>query len=225
VALLNALHAYKREYLSTGDLAEAACSLEIDRLKEPIGKQDQYIAAYGGVTAFTFNKDGTVVAERVNVAPETLDELESNLLIFFSGVERRASTVLKEQAKTITANADDAVNRMHRIKEMGYETKRYLERGEVDKFGDLLHEHWMNKRQLASNMSDSNLDEHYEAARKAGAIGGKIMGAGGGGFFMFYTRPGDKRRVYEAMKARGLRQLRFRFDHDGARIQLNVHTS
>ncbi|NOU34766.1 MAG: sugar kinase [Polyangiaceae bacterium] len=225
VALLNALHAYKREYLSTGDLAEAACSLEIDRLKEPIGKQDQYIAAYGGVTAFTFNKDGTVVAERVNVAPETLDELESNLLIFFSGVERRASSVLKEQAKTITANADDAVNRMHRIKEMGYETKRYLERGEVDKFGDLLHEHWMNKRQLASNMSDSNLDEHYEAARKAGAIGGKIMGAGGGGFFMFYTRPGDKRRVYEAMKARGLRQLRFRFDHDGARIQLNVHTS
>ena len=225
VALLNALHAYKREYLSTGDLAEAACSLEIDRLKEPIGKQDQYIAAYGVVTAFTFNKDGTVVAERVNVAPETLDELESNLLIFFSGVERRASSVLKEQAKTITANADDAVNRMHRIKEMGYETKRYLERGEVDKFGDLLHEHWMNKRQLASNMSDSNLDEHYEAARKAGAIGGKIMGAGGGGFFMFYTRPGDKRRVYEAMKARGLRQLRFRFDHDGARIQLNVHTS
>ncbi len=225
VALLNALHAYKREYLSTGDLAEAACSLEIDRLKEPIGKQDQYIAAYGGVTAFTFNKDGTVVAERVNVAPETLDELESNLLIFFSGVERRASSVLKEQAKTITANADDAVNRMHRIKEMGYETKRYLERGEVDRFGDLLHEHWMNKRQLASNMSDSNLDEHYEAARKAGAIGGKIMGAGGGGFFMFYTRPGDKRRVYEAMKARGLRQLRFRFDHDGARIQLNVHTS
>ncbi len=225
VALLNALHAYKREYLSTGDLAEAACSLEIDRLKEPIGKQDQYIAAYGGVTAFTFNKDGSVVAERVNVAPETLDELESNLLIFFSGVERRASSVLKEQAKTITANTDDAVNRMHRIKEMGYETKRYLERGEVDKFGDLLHEHWMNKRQLASNMSDSNLDEHYEAARKAGAIGGKIMGAGGGGFFMFYTRPGDKRRVYEAMKARGLRQLRFRFDHDGARIQLNVHTS
>jgi D-glycero-alpha-D-manno-heptose-7-phosphate kinase len=225
VALLNALHAYKREYISQADLAEEACTLEIDKLKEPIGKQDQYIAAFGGITAFTFHKDGSVSAERVNVRPEVIDELESNLLIFFSGVERSASTVLAEQAKTIKANADDAVKRMHRIKEMGYETKDLLERGDVDRFGEILHEHWTNKRKLASNMTDSHLDEHYDAAIKAGAMGGKIMGAGGGGFFMFYARPADKRRVYDAMKARGLRPLRFRFDHDGARILFNVHAS
>jgi D-glycero-alpha-D-manno-heptose-7-phosphate kinase len=165
----------------------------------------------------------SIVKEPLSVQPETLDELEDNLLIFFSGVERRASSVLSEQAKTITTNAGDAVQRMHRIKAMGYEVKELLEKGNVDSFGEILDEHWMNKRKLASNMSDSHLDDHYEAAKKAGAIGGKIMGAGGGGFFMFYVRPGDKRRVYEAMKARGLRQLRFRFDSDGARILLNIH--
>lgn len=224
VALLNALHAYKREFVSAPQLAEEACDIEIGRLKEPIGKQDQYIAAYGGITAFTFNPDGSVVAEPLAMKPEAMDELESNLLIFFSGVERKASTVLSEQAKTIKSS-QDAVEKMHRIKEIGYETKRLLLAGDIDRFGELLHEHWMNKRKLASNMTDSSIDEHYDAARAAGAIGGKLMGAGGGGFFMFYTRPADKRRVYEAMIARGLRPLRFRFDFDGARIMANFHIS
>jgi len=225
VALLNALHAYRREYVDTKTLAEEACKVEIDILKEPIGKQDQYIAAFGGITAFTFDKDGSVHVERVRMKNEVSDELESNLTIFFSGVERRASTVLSEQAKTITANKDDAVQRMHRIKEIGYETKRLLEQGRIDDFGALLHEHWENKRKLASNMTDPTLDEHYETARKAGAIGGKLMGAGGGGFFMFYTRPGEKRAVHDALLARGLRPLRFRFDHDGARLVANFHVS
>ena len=225
VALLNALHAYRREYVDTKTLAEEACKVEIDILKEPIGKQDQYIAAFGGITAFTFDRDGSVHVERVRMKNEVSDELESNLTIFFSGVERRASTVLSEQAKTITANKDDAVQRMHRIKEIGYETKRLLEQGRIDDFGALLHEHWENKRKLASNMTDPTLDEHYETARKAGAIGGKLMGAGGGGFFMFYTRPGEKRAVHDALLARGLRPLRFRFDHDGARLVANFHVS
>ena len=225
VALLNALHAYRREYVDTKTLAEEACQVEIDILKEPIGKQDQYIAAYGGITAFTFDRDGSVRVQRVRLKPEALDELESNLCIFFSGVERRASTVLSEQAKVITSNHDDAVNRMHRIKEIGYETLRCLEAGRIDDFGALLHEHWENKRKLAANMTAPELDEHYEAARKAGAIGGKLMGAGGGGFFMFYARPGDKRSVQEAMHRRGLRPLRFRFDHDGARLVANFHVS
>ena len=225
VALLNALHAYRREYVDTKTLAEEACKVEIDILKEPIGKQDQYIAAFGGITAFTFDKDGSVHVERVRMKDEAADELESNLTIFYSGVERRASTVLSEQAKTITANKDDAVQRMHRIKEIGYETKKLLEQGRIDDFGALLHEHWENKRKLASNMTDPALDEHYEAARKAGAIGGKLMGAGGGGFFMFYTRPADKRAVHEALSQRGLRPLRFRFDHDGARIVANFHVT
>ena len=225
VALLNALHAYKREFVPSGQLAEEACKIEIDILKEPIGKQDQYISAYGGVTAFTFHKDGSVDVEPVPMRPEVMDELESNLLIFYSGVERAASSVLSEQAKSITQNKDSAVERMHRIKQLGYDTRKLLIDGNTDAYGELLHEHWTNKRKLAPNMSDSVIDEHYEAARKAGAIGGKLMGAGGGGFFMFYARPADKRRVFEALIARGLRPQRFRFDLDGARIVANFHRS
>ncbi len=225
VALLNALHVYKREFVSSQQLADEACYIELNQLKEPIGKQDQYISAYGGITAFTFNPDGTVVAERLPVRDEVLDELESNLLIFYSGVERAASAILTEQASTIKANKDSAVDRMHRIKELGHETQRLLLAGTVDLYGELLHTHWTNKRKLASNMTDSVIDAHYEAARKAGAIGGKLMGAGGGGFFMFYTRPADKRRVHETLSARGLKPLRFRFDHDGAKIVANFHRS
>ena len=133
--------------------------------------------------------------------------------------------MLKEQQKTITDNKDAAVQRMHRIKELGYETKRILLAGQIDTYGEMLHEHWTNKRKLAANMSDSTIDEHYDVARKAGAIGGKLMGAGGGGFFMFYVRPGDRRRVHDALAARGLRPMRFRFDFDGARIMANFHRS
>jgi D-glycero-alpha-D-manno-heptose-7-phosphate kinase len=225
VALLNALHVYQREFVPTAQLAEEACRIEIDLLKEPIGKQDQYISAYGGITAFTFHKDGSVDVERLPVRDEVIDELENNLLIFYSGVERSAAPVLSEQAKTIKDNKNDAVQRMHRIKQLGYDTRDILVRGELDRYGELLHEHWTNKRKLASRMTDSTLDEHYEAARKAGAIGGKLMGAGSGGFFMFYVRPDKKRNVYEALSARGLKHLRFRFDFDGARVVANFHRS
>jgi D-glycero-alpha-D-manno-heptose-7-phosphate kinase len=223
VAALNGLHAWKREFVPTAQLAEEACHIEIDVLKEPIGKQDQYISAYGGITAFTFDRDGTVHAERVAMKEEAVMDLEANLLIFYSGIERSASQVLTEQKKTITENRDDAVNRMHRIKQLGYDTKKLLEQGTIDSYGELLHEHWTNKRKLASNMTSSAIDEHYDEARKAGAIGGKLMGAGGGGFFMFYVRPSDKRKVYENLTARGLRHVRFRFDFDGARILANFH--
>jgi D-glycero-alpha-D-manno-heptose-7-phosphate kinase len=222
VALLNALHTYKQEFVSSRQLAEEACHIEIDVLGAPIGRQDQYIAAHGGVTALTFNPDGSVESERVPIRPEVLDELESNLLIFYSGVEREASSVLSEQKKTILGNQDNAVERMHRIKALGKDTLRILTTGNIDAYGELLHEHWMNKRKLAVNMSDSVIDEHYEAARKAGAIGGKLMGAGGGGFFMFYATSGDRRRVYQAVSERGLKPLRFRFDSSGARIVANL---
>jgi D-glycero-alpha-D-manno-heptose-7-phosphate kinase len=215
VALLNGLHAFKREFVPAQQLAEEACRLEIDVLKEPIGKQDQYIAAFGGVSALTFHTDGSVDVERLPLRDEVIDDLEANLIIYYSGVERSASSVLKEQAKTITQNTDAAVQRMHRIKELGHETRRILLSGEIDRYGEMLHEHWTNKRKLASNMSDGTIDEYYDAARKAGAVGGKLMGAGGGGFFMFYVRPPDRRRVHDALAARGLRPLRFRFDFDG----------
>jgi D-glycero-alpha-D-manno-heptose-7-phosphate kinase len=225
VALMNALHTYKRESVPTRQLAEEACHIEIDLLKEPIGKQDQYISAFGGISAITFDRDGSVHVERVPVREEVTEELESNLVIFYSGIERAASTVLSQQATSITGNTDSAVERMHRIKALGYETKRILLAGTLDEYGELLHEHWTNKRKLAAKMTDSVIDEHYEAARNAGAIGGKLMGAGGGGFFMFYARPSERRRVYETMVARGLRPLRFRFDFDGARIVANFHRS
>jgi D-glycero-alpha-D-manno-heptose-7-phosphate kinase len=225
VALLNGLHTYKREFVPAEQLAHEACELEIEILKEPIGKQDQYIAAYGGISAMTFNPDGSVDVERLPLRDEVIDELESNLIIYYSGVERAASTVLKEQAKTISTNKDAAVERMHRIKALGHDTKRILLEGRIDVYGEMLHEHWTNKRKLASNMADGTIDEHYEAARNAGAIGGKLMGAGGGGFFMFYVRAGDRRRVHDALAARGLRPMRFRFDFDGARIMANFHRS
>ncbi|MGH7440545.1 MAG: sugar kinase, partial [Polyangiaceae bacterium] len=225
VALLNGLHAYKREYVSVEQLAREACELEIEILGEPIGKQDQYISAYGGVSAMTFNPDGSVEVERLALRDEVVDELESNLVIYYSGIERSASAVLKEQAKTIVTNRDDAVQRMHRIKALGHDTKKILLSGQVDAYGEMLHEHWTNKRKLAANMADGSIDEHYEAARKAGAIGGKLMGAGGGGFFMFYVRAPERRRVHDVLAARGLQPMRFRFDFDGARIMANFHRS
>jgi D-glycero-alpha-D-manno-heptose-7-phosphate kinase len=225
VALLNGLHAFRREFVPVEQLAREACELEIEKLQEPIGKQDQYIAAYGGVSALTFHPDGSVDVERLPLREEVIDELEANLVIYYSGIERAASSVLKEQAKAIVQNKDDAVQRMHRIKALGHDTKRILLSGKIDTYGEMLHEHWTNKRKLASNMADSTIDEHYEVARNAGAIGGKLMGAGGGGFFMFYVRAADRRRVQEALAARGLRPMRFRFDFDGARIMANFHRS
>jgi D-glycero-alpha-D-manno-heptose-7-phosphate kinase len=225
VAVLNALHAYRREYVASEALARAACHIEIDVLSEPIGKQDQYISAYGGICALRFATDGSVEVERLPVREAVIDELESNLVVFYSGVERAAATVLREQADNVTRDRNAAVERMHRIKALGHDTHRILLAGNLDAYGELLHEHWCNKRRLTSNMTDATIDEHYEAARAAGAVGGKLMGAGGGGFFMFYVRPPDKRRVHEILCARGLKPLRFRFDFDGARIVANFHRS
>jgi D-glycero-alpha-D-manno-heptose-7-phosphate kinase len=200
VALLNALHSFKHEYVSSRQLAEEACAIEIDILKEPIGKQDQYIAGYGGITAFTFRADGHVDVEPLAIRDEVIAELEMNLVIAYSGIERAASPILEQQQVAIAsapktasippgAKPSNAVERMHRIKQLGYETRDILIGGDLDRYGELLHEHWSNKRKLASSITDETIDGHYEAAREAGAIGGKLMGAGGGGFFMFYVRP------------------------------------
>ena len=188
-----------------------------------MGKQDQYIAAFGNVTALTIDTNGKVAVEPVPVRDEVLDELENNLLIMYTGVERPARTVLSEQGERLRRSDAATIEGMHRIKALGREVYDLLIRGDVDRYGELLHEHWLSKRALASKMTDDTLDEYYEAARRAGAIGGKLIGAGGGGFFMLYTRPADKRRVWETLAERGLRPLRFRFDLDGARIVANLH--
>lgn len=223
VALLNALHTYHRDFVSTTQLAEEACEIEMVRLGDPVGKQDQYIAAFGNVTALTLDTDGTVHVEPVPVRGEVLDELEGSLLVFYSGIERAASVVLGEQRQRVQGQDPKTLTGMHRIKELGHETYRLLVQGRIDEYGELLHEHWLHKRGLTSKMTDQRIDEYYETARRAGAIGGKLMGAGGGGFFMFYVRAAERRRVQEALFGLGLKPLRFRFDMDGARIVANLH--
>lgn len=222
VALLNALHTYKRDFRSSQQLAAEACELEIDRLGDPLGKQDQYIAAFGGVTAFTFEKDGTVKVEPVPASEDTIEELQNNLCIFYTGIERTANDILSEQSHRVQQLENNVVERMHCIKDIGHEVYEMLVSGKVDCYGELLDDHWSAKRKLASKMTDPVIDDHYDAARKAGAIGGKLMGAGGGGFFMFYVRPQNRRRLVETMESRELKQLRFRFDYDGARIVTNM---
>jgi len=222
VALLNALHAYRRDFVSSQRLAEEACEIEMVRLGEPVGKQDQYMAAYGNVTALSIEKDGTVTVEPVPVRDEVLDDLQNSLLVFYSGVERQAKVVLSEQDQRLRADDDATLQGLHRIKELGHEVYRLLVDGNVDRYGEILHAHWQQKRALASTMTDSSLDEIYEDARRAGTLGGKLIGAGGGGFFMFYVRPVERRRVWEVLSRRGLKPLRFHFDRAGARIVTNV---
>jgi D-glycero-alpha-D-manno-heptose-7-phosphate kinase len=221
VAVLNALHDYKREFISLKELAEEACHIEIDRLSEPIGKQDQYISTFGGVTAFTFGKDGNVIVEPVHMTEDSIDELERNILLFYTGIERSASEILSDQNEKSKKDEGDVIGTLHKIKEIGRKTKTAFERGDLDKFGELLDEHWQIKKNLSQKISNPFIDECYNTAMKNGALGGKIMGAGGGGFFMFYCS-GDQMKLKSALKEKGLQQMRFHFDFEGAKILVNM---
>jgi len=215
-ALLKALHAHRRRLLHPNELAELACEIEINRLGEPIGKQDQYIAAYGGVTCFTFNPDGSVDAEPLRVSMDVLFELEDSLLLFFTGYSRSASSLLKDQ-KIRTEQADrEMLENLHYVKELALRSRRALESGDAAQLGELLHEHWEHKRRRSDGMSNPQIDEWYELGRRNGAIGGKLVGAGGGGFLMFYTE--DQRRLRRAMAKAGLEEVRFRFDFEGTKV-------
>ena len=222
VALLNALHAYNRDFVTQKQLAEEACHIEIDVLGEPIGKQDQYIAAYGGLTCLTFDTNGDVLVEPLRICLEAIDQLESNILLFFTGKERSASAILMEQDVRSKQDDPDMINNLHQIKEIGLETRKYLEKGQTAMFGELLHTHWEIKKRRSQNMSEPFIDECYEAARQNGAFGGKLVGAGGGGFLMFYCENSAKVRLIEAMRKRGLKWERFRFDFEGAKILVNT---
>lgn len=221
VALLDALHAYKREFVSQRQLAEEACHVEIDLLGEPIGKQDQYMAAFGGITCLTFGEDGEVIVEPLPISYEAIDQLENNLVLFFTGRERSASEILEEQDKKTKEDDPQMVQNLHQIKEIALETKKYLENGEVDMLGELFHVHWEIKKKRSLKMSYPLIDECYEVARKNGAIGGKLIGAGGGGFLMLYCNNGHKPKVIESVQKMGLGWHRFRFDFDGAKVLVN----
>lgn len=214
-ALLKGLHTYKKNLIHRHQLAEQACHVEIDVLKEPIGKQDQYIAAYGGITCFEFEKDGTVSAYPLAISEETLFNLEDNLLLFFTGYSRSASAILKEQDHRSRQADAEMTQNLHLMKELAYASKLALEAGDVAEFGRLMNVHWEHKKHRSSAMSNGQIDQWYDCALANGALGGKLIGAGGGGFLMFYA--GDKTRLRRSMRELGLKEVRFRFDFEGTR--------
>jgi D-glycero-alpha-D-manno-heptose-7-phosphate kinase len=215
-ALIKALYAHLRRLLHPNELAELACEIEVDRLHEPIGKQDQYIAAYGGVTCFTFHPDGKVQAEPVKISMEALFNLEDNLLLFFTGYSRSAGSILADQKVRTQQSDQEMLSNLDYVKELGLRSRQALERGDTALFGELMHEHWEHKKRRSGGMSNPQIDEWYELGRSHGAIGGKLVGAGGGGFLMFYAE--DHRRLRAAMAKSGLEEVRFRFDFEGTKV-------
>lgn len=215
-ALLKVLHAYKKHLVHPEELAEQACHVELDLLQEPIGKQDQYIAAYGGITCFNYLPDGKVNAEPLNISEETLFDLEDNLLLFFTGYSRSASSILKEQDDKSRVKNQDMIDNLHYVKKMGLDSRVALESGNLGEFAEIMNEHWERKKQRSGSMSNSKIDEWYTLAKRNGALGGKLIGAGGGGFLMFYAA--DKARLRQVMREQNLTEVRFRFDFEGTKV-------
>jgi D-glycero-alpha-D-manno-heptose-7-phosphate kinase len=220
VGLLHALYAYKNENISRQKLAEDACHLEMEILREPCGVQDPYAAAFGGFICLDIANDGRVNVSPLRMSDDTIRELEGNLLFFYTGIKRSSPLVLHDQQKSIE-NDERALGAMHNIKEIGLRVKHALENGDVTEFGKLQHEHWMAKKITSLQIANGPVDRWYEKALNNGAIGGKIIGAGGGGFLMFYCENGrDKLR--KAMAMEGLREVDFGFDREGSKIAINL---
>jgi D-glycero-alpha-D-manno-heptose-7-phosphate kinase len=215
-ALLKALHAFKRNLVHPAELAEQACDIEINRLREPVGKQDQFIAAFGSVTCFKFSPDGKVEAWPLKLSEETRYNLEDNLLLFFTGYARSAGSILKEQDQKSKAADKAMIENLHFVKELGLHSQRALETGDLPEFARLMDVHWQRKKQRSGNMSNPQINAWYDLARANGALGGKLIGAGGGGFLMFYAQ--DKARLRHAMREAGLKEVRFRFDFEGTKL-------
>jgi D-glycero-alpha-D-manno-heptose-7-phosphate kinase len=225
VSLLNALHTYKREHASPLVLAEEACKIEIEKLKRPVGPNDQYIAALGGVNYFEINKKGEVLVEPLNLSLHTVAKLESNLLYFRTGMQRDASSVLQDEKKKVekkkTDKSKNVIKALDEIKELGQHAKKLLLKQHIDDFGKTFHEHWLIKKRLSEKVSNSKIDKWYDEAIKAGALGGKIIGAGGGGWLVFYV-PENKAYFRERMEKLGLEERRVRFDWEGAKVLINL---
>ena len=220
VGLLNALHTLKRDFISLQNLAEEACHIELDVLKKPIGKQDQYLAAFGGMAVLEIAKDGTVTVKNAKVSRATIHDLEKNMLIFYTGLSRDSLGILAEQSRATEEHEPVVVESLHRIKEIGYRILEAFEKGDLTQFGLLMDEHWQTKKHLSSKVSNPRLDKIYELAKRHGALGGKITGAGGGGFFVFYCEDGAM-RLRKALEAEGLREMRYRLDFEGAKVISN----
>lgn len=212
-ALLHALHTHTKTMVLKQELAEQACYIEIERLREPVGKQDQYIAVFGGITCFEFRNDGAVNVSPVKIGAETLANLEDNLALFYTGYTRSASEILSDQDTRSRERDRAMLDNLHYVKALGIESKSALEAGDLRRFAELMHVHWEHKKQRSGSITNSMINDLYDLARRNGALGGKLIGAGGGGFLMFYTE--DKTRLRHAMREAGIRELRMRFDFQG----------
>jgi D-glycero-alpha-D-manno-heptose-7-phosphate kinase len=218
-ALLKGLHAHRKQLIHPQELAELACHIEIDILGEPIGKQDQYIAAYGGLTCLTFHKDDRVTAVPLKISMDTLFDLEDNILLFFTGYSRGAGSILSDQNNRTKSSDDEMLQNLHFVKELGHRSRDALQAGNTLIFGELLHEHWEHKKRRSGGMSNPQIDAWYALGLENGAIGGKLVGAGGGGFLMFYAA--DRNKLRHAMSKAGLEEVRFGFDFEGAKVVLS----
>jgi D-glycero-alpha-D-manno-heptose-7-phosphate kinase len=218
-ALIKAISSFDYKVLRPNEVAELACHVEIDRLGEPIGKQDQYIASYGGVTSFTFNKDGSVLAKPLQIERQTIYDLEDNLLLFFTGFSRSAGAILKDQNVKSQSNDREMIENLNYVKELGFRSQKLLESGKLLEFGELMHEHWEHKKRRSGGMSNPKIDEWYKLAMDNGAIGGKLVGAGGGGFLMFMAK--DRNQLRKVMTQAGLEEVRFKFDFEGTKVMMS----
>lgn len=213
VGLLHALYSYKGKFVSKEKLASKACEIEIDVLKNPIGKQDQYAAAYGGLNFYSFNKDGSVFVEPIIMKPDMFQKLEQNLMMFYTGRKHSANAILEEQRKGITAGGKE--KNQIRMCELAKELREELQHNNVDAMGEILHEGWKLKKTLAAEISNPFVDEMYELAIRKGAVGGKLLGAGGGGFLLFYV---PEKRQQEVRMALNLTQVPMSFDRQGSSV-------
>jgi D-glycero-alpha-D-manno-heptose-7-phosphate kinase len=220
VGLLNALHNLNGDHNPRQELAEEACHIEIDVLQKPIGKQDQYMAAFGGITVLRIARDGRVTVSPAKISHEVIRELEHNILLFYTGIQRESLDILSGQKSATEKDDARVVDNLHLIRDLGLEILDALENENVERFGDLLDVHWQTKRKLSPKVTDRRIDEWYDVAKKNGARGGKIMGAGGGGFFMLYCDK-DRSQLRKAMRDAGLRELPYRFDLEGTRVLIN----
>ncbi|HEX2786723.1 MAG TPA: galactokinase [Ignavibacteria bacterium] len=227
VGLLKALNAMLRRDISTHELAEEACKVEIELIGKPIGKQDQFASAFGGIIQLDIDRLGNVTVTPLDLDHEVIYELENRLLMFYTDMERDANQILGEQSKKISEakpekNKSSALDYMDKIKNIGYKIKETLLDDDIDSFGKLLHEHWLTKKSVSDKMSNSKIDDWYDLAMKNGAIGGKIMGAGGGGFLLLCTENGKRKHLRKTMESAGLKYMDFKFDFEGAKVLVNI---
>ena len=219
-ALLKALYTVLNKNPRNVEIAKLACHIEIERLGEPIGKQDQYISAIGGINAFTFHKEndskGKVTYEPLKIKKKTILDLEENLLLFFTGFSRSASKILEDQNNRSKLNDNSMINNLHLTKNIGLKTKDALEKNNIELFGKLMHEHWEHKKRRSKGMTNPKIDEWYNLGIKNGAIGGKVVGAGGGGFLMFLSS--DKAKLRKTLAKNGLKEVKFKFDFEGTKL-------